>query len=161
MWQLVLAQVPVQRRVICPDKHGYFDVSFYALCLPRDYAEAVWADWMSCGAGVLVDWGWGPEMFFEPILKWSASLSNVLLRTVNMWALEFVYDPTLLDTITQLLTIVGGHNHLFGKYSMWGCHNHTPILPYTSPHPLYPIHPNTLLPCFSGAIFGEYLYLFI
>ena len=49
MWQLVLAQVSVQRRVIGPDKHGFL------LCLPMDYAETVWADWMSCGAGVLVD----------------------------------------------------------------------------------------------------------
>ena len=55
MWQLVLTQVSVQRRVIGPDKLGFFDVSCCALCLPVDYAETVWADWMSCGTGVLVD----------------------------------------------------------------------------------------------------------
>ena len=27
-----------------------------------DYAETVWADWISCGAGVLVDGGWGQAM---------------------------------------------------------------------------------------------------
>ena len=96
MWQMVLAQVSVQRRITGPDKHGFFDVSCCALCLPMDYAETVWADWMACGTGMLMDGGWGPEVFFEPIPKCSSSLSNVLLRTVNMWALVFVYDPTFL-----------------------------------------------------------------
>ena len=96
MWQLVLAQVPVQRRAIGPHKHGFLDVSCCALCLPMDYGETVWADHMSCGTGMLVDEGWDPKMFLEPLPKCSSSLSNVLLRTVNMWALVFVYDPTFL-----------------------------------------------------------------
>ena len=62
-----------------------------------DYAEIGWADWMACRAGMLVYGGGGPVVFFEPVPKCSASLSNVLLRTVNLWALEFVYDPTFLQ----------------------------------------------------------------
>ena len=42
---------------------------------------------------MLVDGGWDPEMFFEPVPKCSASLSKILLRTVNSWVLVFVYDP--------------------------------------------------------------------
>ena len=95
MWHLLLAQASVQRRVIGPDKYGFCDVSC-ALCLPMDYAETVCADWVSCGACMLMDRGWGPEMFFEPIPKCSASLSNVLLRAVDMWVLIFGYDPTFL-----------------------------------------------------------------
>ena len=54
-------------KVICPDKHGFFEVSCCALCLPLDYAETVWADWMSCGAGVSVDG--------DGVLRCSLSLS--------------------------------------------------------------------------------------
>ena len=49
-------------------KEGSFTlVSFCALCLPVNYAETLGADWMSFGAGMLVNGGWGPQMFFEPV----------------------------------------------------------------------------------------------
>ena len=68
-----------------------------------DYAETMWADQISCGAGVLVDGGWGPEVFFEPIPKCSASLSSVLLRTAYMWTPKFVYDPTFCSLVSLSL----------------------------------------------------------
>ena len=95
MWQLVLAKVPIQRWVIGPDVHGLLDDPGCALCLPVDDVKTVRAYGMSCGTGMLMDGGRGPEVFFESVLKGSASLTNILLRTVDGWALVLVYDPTL------------------------------------------------------------------
>ena len=90
-------------RVIYPDIHGLFDVSWCSLWLPVNNGEAVWADWVSCGAAVLMDGRWGPEMFFEPVPKYSPRLSNVLLRTVYVWAFEFVDNLTLLKFVSLSL----------------------------------------------------------
>ena len=57
--------------------------------------EVVLADWVSCGAAGLMDGGWGPKMFFEPVPKYSPRLFNVLFRTVCVWAFEFVDKPFL------------------------------------------------------------------
>ena len=45
---------------------------------------------------MVVDGGWGPEMFFESVPKGSAGFSNVFLGAVYVWAFEFVDYPTLL-----------------------------------------------------------------
>ena len=60
------------------------------------YAETIRADWMSCGGAMLVDRGWSPKMFFEPVLKCPTSLSNTFLRAVDLRALVFVQDPTIV-----------------------------------------------------------------
>ena len=70
-----------------------FGVSGCALCLSVNNAEAFGADWMSCGTGMLVD---GALRCSLNVPKCSASLSNILLTTVNLWVLVFVYDPTFL-----------------------------------------------------------------
>ena len=62
---------------------------------PCGYAKAVRFNWMTCGTGMMVDGGRGPGMFFDPVPRCSASLTNILLRTVNVRALVFLYDPTL------------------------------------------------------------------
>ena len=72
--------------------------------------EAIWADWVSCGAAVLMDEGWGPEMFFGPVPKCSPRLCNVLLRTVYVWAFEFVDNPALLKFVVLVL---GCHNKCY------------------------------------------------
>ena len=72
--------------------------------------EAVWADWVSCGIDVLMDGGWDPEMFFEPVPKCSPRLSSVLLRTVYVWEFEFVDNPALLNFVVPVL---GCHEQYF------------------------------------------------
>ena len=52
---------------------------------------------------MLVDGRWGPDIFFESVPKFSASLSNILLRAVNFWALAFVYDPTFCSLVSLSL----------------------------------------------------------
>ena len=64
---------------------------------------ALWTDWVSCSVAVLVDWGWGPKMFFEPVPKCSPRFSNIFLRTVYVWAFEFVDNPTLLQFVIPVL----------------------------------------------------------
>ena len=44
-----------------------------------DCAKIVLADWMSCGAAMLVGGGWGPEMFFKSVSKCSAILSYIIM----------------------------------------------------------------------------------
>ena len=65
--------------------------------------EAVRADWVSCGTAMLMDGGWGPEMFFQPVPKCSPRLSNVLLRTVYVWAFKFVDNPALMKFVVPVL----------------------------------------------------------
>ena len=72
--------------------------------------EAVLADWLSCGTAVLMDGGWGPKIFFEPVLKYPPRPSNVLLRTVYVWAFEFVDNPALLKFVVPVL---GCHERCF------------------------------------------------
>ena len=45
---------------------------------------------------MVVNDGRVPEVLFKPVFKSSASLSNILNRTVDGWALVLVNDPTLL-----------------------------------------------------------------
>ena len=96
MWQLVFAKVSVQRWVIGTDVHGLLNVSGCALCLLVNNAEAIGADWMSCGAGMKVIWGGGLEMLLESVPKKSASLSYVLNWTVDGWAFVLVNNSTFL-----------------------------------------------------------------
>ena len=57
-----------------------------------------------------MDGGWDPAMFFEPVPKCSPRLSNVLLRTVYVWAFEFVDNPALLKFVVPIL---GCHEKCF------------------------------------------------
>ena len=70
--------------------------------------EAVWADWV--GTAVLMNGGWDPEMFFEPVPKCSSRLSNVLLQTIYVWAFEYLDYPTLLKFVVLIL---GCHEKCF------------------------------------------------
>ena len=49
---------------------------------------------MSFSVAVLVDGGWGPEMLLYPVPQSSARFSSIFLRTIYMWAFEFVDYPT-------------------------------------------------------------------
>ena len=57
------------------------------------YVETVRANRVSCVTGMLVDGGRDPEVFLEPVPKGSASLTYILLRSVEIWTLVLVYDP--------------------------------------------------------------------
>ena len=45
--------------VIGPDVHGLLNVSGCALFFPVKNVEAIRTNWMSCGAGMEVNGGWG------------------------------------------------------------------------------------------------------
>ena len=52
---------------------------------------------MGCPVKPVCWWfgGRGPEVLLEPVSKGSASLTYILLRTVDGWVFVLVYDPTL------------------------------------------------------------------
>ena len=52
---------------------------------------------------MLVDGGWGAKMFLEPVPKCSPRFSNIFLRTVCVWAFEFLDYPTLLKFVVPVL----------------------------------------------------------
>ena len=76
--------------------HSLLGVSSDSLWLPVNNGKTFRADWVSCGVAMVVDGGWGPKVFFEPVAKSSARFSYVFFWTVYMWAFEFVNYSTLL-----------------------------------------------------------------
>ena len=57
MWQLVLAKVPFQRRVIDSDEYGFLYGPGDALGLPIHYGKTVQLDGMMCGVGMVINRG--------------------------------------------------------------------------------------------------------
>ena len=58
-------------------------------------------------------WGWGPKMFLEPVPKWSAWFSYILLWAVGVWALNLYITPLFwsllslsLGTIRRVLMVL-------------------------------------------------------
>ena len=72
--------------------------------------KTVWADWVSCGAGVLMNRWWCFEMFLVSVSKCPARFPNIFFWVVDLWALVFVNDPTFLELVVFVL---GGHEHGF------------------------------------------------
>ena len=96
VWELIFSQVPIKRRVIYMNAHHLLYVSCDSLQFPVDNSKTFRAYWVSCGATVVVDGGWGPKVFFEPVPKSPARFSYVFLKAVCMWAFEFVDYSILL-----------------------------------------------------------------
>ena len=45
---------------------------------------------------MVVDRGWDPRMFLEPVPKGSARFSYIFFRTIYVWAFKSIYYSTLL-----------------------------------------------------------------
>ena len=69
MGQLIFPNIPVEGWVICPDKHGLLDHPGDAICLPLHDGETIHNNGVSCGLAVLLNRGWGSEVFFSPSPK--------------------------------------------------------------------------------------------
>ena len=68
VWQLVLAQVPVESGVLHTDEHG----PGMTVDLLMHYVKLVWVHGMSCSGAVVVYGGGGFEVFFNPFTLRSA-----------------------------------------------------------------------------------------
>ena len=66
VWQLVLAQVSVERGVLHTDEHSLFDGPGMAVNFLVHYVELVWVHGVSCRGAVVVYGGGGFEVFFNP-----------------------------------------------------------------------------------------------
>ena len=76
--------------------HSLLGVSCDSLWFPVNSGKTFRADWVSRGATMVMDGGWGPKVFFEPVPKSSARLSYGILRAVYIWAFEFLDYFTLV-----------------------------------------------------------------
>ena len=80
-----------------------------SLWFPVDNSKTFRTDRVSCVATMVMEWGLGPEVFFEPVPKISAGFSYVFLRAVYMQAFE----------ICSLLSLsVGAIRRVFIKSSI-------------------------------------------
>ena len=73
------------------------------LWFPVNYGEALGAYWVSCTLAMVVFRGWGPQVFLESVPKGSAWFPYVFLRTVDVWAFKFIYNPTFLSLLSLSL----------------------------------------------------------
>ena len=59
---------------------------------------------------MVVNRGWGPKMFLQPVPKGSARFPYIFFWTVDLWSFKSIYDSTLLKFAVPVL---GGHEESF------------------------------------------------
>ena len=59
---------------------------------------------------MVVDRGWDPKMFLEPVPKGSTGFPYLFFWTVDVWAFKSIYDSTLFKFAVP---IHGGHEEGF------------------------------------------------
>ena len=72
MWQLELANVPIEGWVIYSDEYCFFDVSGNTIVLPAYSPKIVQGKFMTCDVLVIYDGSWCCHMFPESLSKSSA-----------------------------------------------------------------------------------------
>ena len=65
---------------------------------------------MTRGVIVVIDWGWGLLVLFEPLCNISGGLSYILLITLHSITFVSIDDPTLFQ---HWILVLGGHQEVF------------------------------------------------
>ena len=64
---MVFAYISTQGWVVDPYEHWFFDQPGDVLLLPTHFAKIFKCGSMTCGVIVVINWGGGFQMFFEPL----------------------------------------------------------------------------------------------
>ena len=88
--------------------HNLLYVPGDSQCLPVNNDETFKAHQVSCR--VVVNKGWGPKMFLEPVPKGSAGFPYIFFWTIDVLAFESIHIFTLL---TFTVPVLGGHEEGF------------------------------------------------
>ena len=92
---MVFAYVFIEGWIIDPYVYCFFYGSHEVLVLPSHYAEIFYSSSMTCGAVMVIYWGRGLQIFFEPLPKCSLGLYNILFITFHPVTFVSINYPTL------------------------------------------------------------------
>ena len=109
MEQLVLANAPIEERIIDPDVHGLLYGFWGVVHLPAHYGEVAHFDMMTCDVSRVIDERRGPKVFLEPFPKGPCRFPYALLITIQLVTLLPIdYSAFLYD----VAPILGGHQEV-------------------------------------------------
>ena len=112
--------------IIHPDVHGLLDDSWDVLQLLTQNGEVFHPSIMTCNFGMVIDWGRGSEIFFDPFPKGPYKFCYALLITLTPVTLIPVYYCNLLCYVILVLRATRRLLMVLSPLKWtW-----TPILPY-------------------------------
>ena len=97
--------------------YSFFDGSHEVLVLPPNYTEIIYGDIVTRSVIMVLYWGRGLQMFFEPLCRCSFWFSNIVFITLPSVTFVSIYDPTLFQ---DRIFILWSHKEVFdGKSLLW------------------------------------------